>query len=141
VNSKNGVSNEVRCIVPYLFGTEWVFDDPSAGLDKEPFVNGADILIDRLVENLPNAGFGFRLLFSDKPYEGYTVKLIWNSEEADGNWYYCEKFDDYGWLCPALLRYFKDAPAEIYVSAVALMDPHSRAAKIADCLKKHPLLN
>jgi hypothetical protein len=30
-----------------------VFDDPRVGLDKEPFVSGADSMIDRLVAGIP----------------------------------------------------------------------------------------
>jgi len=41
-----------------------VFDDPRVGLDKEPFVSGADDMIDVLVADIPNADKGFRLLFA-----------------------------------------------------------------------------
>ncbi len=103
-------SDAVMCIHPYMHDTEWVFDDPAVGLDKEPFVNGADLLIDRLVANLPEAWSGFDLCFSDLPFEEWQVKLEWDRHEADGNWYYCETYNDYGWLCPALLKYFPAAP-------------------------------
>ena len=42
----------------------WVFDDPSVGLAREPFVSGIDEMIDGLVENIPDAASGFRLIFS-----------------------------------------------------------------------------
>src|SRR5258707_11112854 len=66
----------------------WVFDDPRVGLDKEPFVSGADDMIDVLVADIPNADKGFRLLFSATPFPGHTVKLEWRREESGGNWYF-----------------------------------------------------
>ena len=125
----------VKCIHPYMHEMQWVFDDPAVGLDKEPFVNGADLLIDQLVEHIPNAEYGFALLFSAAPFEGSSVKLVWEREEADGNWYYCDAFNTSGWLCPALLKYFGTAPGEIYVGAKSLgmvdaKGKESRASKM-----------
>lgn len=31
-----------------------------------------------------------------------------------GNWYYSAALDLEGWLCPALLKYFEQAPGKIY---------------------------
>lgn len=45
-----GVANAIMVIYPYKYEGMWVFDDESAGLDKEPFVEGADELIGRAVE-------------------------------------------------------------------------------------------
>jgi hypothetical protein len=95
----------------------WVFDDPRVGLDKEPFVSGADTLIDLLVANIPDAGKGFRLLFSASPFPGYAAKLQWRREEYGGNWYFSPDYNREGWLCPALFKYFDKAPKEIYVKA------------------------
>ena len=33
----------------------------------------------------------------------------------DGNWYYSPELDMEGWLCPALLKYFDEAPRELFV--------------------------
>jgi len=55
----------------------WVFDDARVGLDKEPFVSGANTMIDVLVADIPNAQKAFRLLFSATPFPGYQVKLEW----------------------------------------------------------------
>ena len=52
---------------------------------------------------------------SATPFPGYTVKLEWRCEEYGGNWYYSPQFDLEGWLCPALFKYFPEAPVEIYV--------------------------
>jgi hypothetical protein len=109
--------NAINLIVPYRYEGMWVFDDARVGLDKEPFVSGADTMIDVLVANIPNAQKGFRLLFSASPFPGYTVKLEWAREEYGGNWYSSPEFKMEGWLCPALFKYFDKAPKEIFVKA------------------------
>jgi hypothetical protein len=109
--------NTISLIVPYRYEGMWVFDDPRVGLDKEPFVSGADTMIDSLVVDLPDADKGFRLLFSASPFPGFTAKLEWRREEYGGNWYFSPDFQIEGWLCPALFKYFDKAPKEIYVKA------------------------
>ena len=109
--------NSINLIVPYRHAGMWVFDDPRVGLDKEPFVSGADTMMDVLTENIPDAQRGFRLLFSATPFPGYQAKLEWNREEYGGNWYFSPQFNMEGWLCPALFKYFEQAPKEIYVKA------------------------
>ena len=111
--------NAINLIVPYRYSGMWVFDDARVGLHQEPFVSGADTMIDALVKGIPNAEQGFRLLFSGAPFPGYTVKLDWVREEYGGNWYSSSAFGLEGWLCPALLKYFEQAPKEIYVKADA----------------------
>ena len=61
--------NSINLIVPYQYEGMWVFDDPRVGLDKEPFVSGADTMIDVLVADIPDADKGFRLLFSALPLQ------------------------------------------------------------------------
>ena len=109
--------NTINLIAPYRYEGMWVFDDPRVGLDKEPFVSGADTMIDVFVANIPNAENGFRLLFSATPFPGYTAELGWRREEYGGNWYFSPEFKMEGWLCPALFKYFDKAPKEIYVKA------------------------
>ncbi|MHC4606549.1 MAG: DUF6717 family protein [Planctomycetota bacterium] len=109
--------NSVFVISPYRHQGTWVFDDTRAGLEKEPFVAGIPEMVDDLAKDIPDADKGFRLLFSAKPFPGHAVRLEWRREESGGNWYYCEAFDKEGWLCPALFKYFKEAPKEIYGKA------------------------
>ena len=109
--------NALNLIVPYRYEGQWVFDDARVGLTKEPFVSGADAMIEVLVADMPNAQKGFRLLFSAAPFPGYQVKLEWKREEYGGNWYFSPEFKMEGWLCPALFRYLDHAPKEIYVKA------------------------
>ena len=47
--------NSIFLIVPYRHAGTWVFDDAARGLDKEPFVSGADAMIDHLVASILNS--------------------------------------------------------------------------------------
>ena len=47
--------NAINVIAPYKWMGMWVFDDPRAELDKEPFVAGADIMMECLVADIPDA--------------------------------------------------------------------------------------
>jgi hypothetical protein len=106
-------------ICPYKYKGIWVFDDEATGLIREAFVSGVDEMIDRIVSEIPDAKNGFVLLFSDKHFPSSTVKLEWIREDESGigNWYFCQQYGINGWLCPALFKYFKTAPMEIYVEA------------------------
>ena len=46
---------------------------PIADLDQEPFVMGIPQMIDDLVQDIPNAREGFRLLFSTAPFPGFQT--------------------------------------------------------------------
>ena len=111
--------NAINVIRPYKCEEMWVFDDEGVGLRQEPFVAGADTMIDRLVADIPNADKGFSLLFSASPFPGFQAKLVRQREEMSGNWYYCELLEMEGWLCPALFKYFTEALQEIYVQMKA----------------------
>jgi len=111
----NPSRNTISVVVPYKWEGLWVFDDPAVGLIREPFIAGIDTMIDRLVASIPGANQGFRLLFSCSPFPSHTVKLEWRREESGGNWYFCPQLEMEGWLCPALLKYFEQAPPDIYI--------------------------
>lgn len=110
------MDNALMVIFPYHYEDTWVFDDPDVDLVKEPFVFGIPEMIDDLVKDIPNAEKGFKLIFSKTPFPGFQRKLTWIREEYEGNWYTINKEDE-GWLCPALFKYFNEAPKEIYVKA------------------------
>jgi len=107
--------NALLFIAPYKYQGTWVFDDPAVGLSREPFIAGIDTMIDKAVADIPNAEKGFRAIFSASPFPGANLKLDWRRAESGGNWYYSDQFKMEGWLCPALLKYFRTAPREIYV--------------------------
>jgi hypothetical protein len=110
-------SNSLGVIFPYQREGVWMFDDENAGLQAEPFVSGAPEIIDRLVEQIPDARRGFALYFSRSPFPGYQAELEWVREEYGGNWYRWRATGMEGWLCPALLKYFPEAPPRIFCKA------------------------
>ena len=91
------------------------------GLSQEPFVAGADTMIDRVVADIPDAERGFTMTFSAAPFPGHQFRLEWRRVGDGGNWYYALQLDQEGWLCPALLRYFDEAPMELYVQVKAVL--------------------
>lgn len=113
--------NAISVIAPYRHLGMWVFDDDRVGLVQEPFVSGADTMIDVLVAGIPEAERGFRLLFSQTSFPGSTAHLVWQRPEHGGNWYRWPERDMEGWLCPALFRYFPEAPMDIHVQALPLI--------------------
>lgn len=115
----NNMNNSIMIIHPYWLHGTWVFDDKSTGLVAEPFVSGIpEIIMALLIKesiNPINAQNGFTAIFSATPFPEYTGVLnhIESDEYGVGNWYQYE--DMKGWLCPALMLYFSEAPKQIYV--------------------------
>jgi hypothetical protein len=108
------MANSIMVIHPYKYEGIWVFDDEKAGLVQEPFVSGADDIIEKMVDRIPNAEEGFSLVFSAMPFPGHQAEFEWRREDSGGNWYYIKNLDMEGWLCPALFKYFEQAPKAIY---------------------------
>jgi len=80
--------NAINVISPYRYLGMWVFDDPRVGLSQEPFVAGADTMIDRVVANIPDAENGFTMIFSAAAFPGHQFRLEWRRADSTGNWYY-----------------------------------------------------
>ena len=62
--------NAINVISPYKHNGLWVFDDARVGLMQEPFVSGADTLIDRMAADIADAASGFILIFASTPFPG-----------------------------------------------------------------------
>ncbi|MEE2758884.1 MAG: DUF6717 family protein [Candidatus Thermoplasmatota archaeon] len=112
--------NAIMVINPYKWNGMWVFDDENTGLVREPFVAGADEIIDVMVEQLENAGEGFALTFSHLPFPGHDIELVRQHPEAGGWWYHCPALEMTGWLCPALFLYFEEGPIRLYARFTAV---------------------
>ena len=110
------MTNAIQVIHPYKWEGLWVFDDPQTELSREPFIEGADAIIDQVVagKGINNPEDGFCLIFSSGEFPRYDLKLEWVREGEGGNWYQAKEFNMEGWLCPALLKYFDQAPKTIY---------------------------
>lgn len=112
--------NSINIIKPYKYLDMWVFDDEKVGLLQEPFVSGADTLIDKATKSIPNAENEFILIFSKDYFPDTDLCLEWQRSDNAGNWYYSKEFDTEGWLCPALFKYFTDAPKNLYIKVEAI---------------------
>jgi hypothetical protein len=110
-------ANAIMVIAPYWYNGTWVFDDPAVGLRREPFVAGVPAMIDLLVTDIPDAKVGFRLTFSANPFPGFQKKLTWLRGDSTGNFYKLNDPEVEGWICPAMFKYYKTPPANLYVQA------------------------
>ena len=95
--------NSINMIAPYKHHGMWVFDDPRVGLSQEPFVAGADTMIDRVTADIPDAEHGFDNIS--------FASAIVTSIARDGIY------------CPALLKYFPEAPKQLYVQTKSRVLP------------------
>lgn len=120
-------SNSILTIQPYYLSGSWVFDDERVGLNKEPFVSGADQFIEYVLNKkglLQNGKKGFSLIFSTIPFLGFDYELNFIAYQNMGSLYTVKDAHDFKgclgenlmWLCPALNLYFKHSPNTLYVS-------------------------
>lgn len=109
--------NSIFVISPYRWEGTWVFDDDKVDLVREPFVAGADTMIDVAVERfeIENAAAGFLMVFSANPFPTANICLKWEREDSGGNIYSWAETETVGWLCPAMFMYFETAPEQLYV--------------------------
>ena len=102
--------NQINTIYPYKHKGQWVFDDESVGLNKEPFVAGADTMLDMLTDKEECV-----LIFSKDPFPDatHTIKNV-GQHPMGGTNYIAKEFNHPLWLCPALLKYFDNPPELIH---------------------------
>ena len=109
------MNNSIFVIKPYKWSGLWVFDDPNVGLVKEPFVAGADTMIDVATAHLADAHQGFLAIFSASYFPTAQIALDWVRQDGGGNVYRWNEKNMEGWLCPALLRYFAEPPRKLFI--------------------------
>ena len=110
---KTKMNNSIFAIDVYKHGPMWVFDDASVGLVKEPFVAGADTLIDKLAVGRDK----ITLIFSTIPFPDHKVVIERKATNPPaGTDYYCEAMQHELWLCPALNLYYPLSPEKLYVN-------------------------
>lgn len=115
----------LHTIVAYRTPTGWAFDDASRGLKAEPFVYGADTLIDEtLAYQQQSTSTKCRLTFGVRSFPHATICL--QKEEAEtleeraGTWYREVATRRRAWLCPALTLYIDPPPPTLYVHVLGL---------------------
>ena len=109
------MQNAVFSIRPYRWQNMWVFDDERVGLVKEPFVMGIPEMIDKAVAHLSNAEQGFTILFNNTGLPLADLVLTKLNTDSGGTWYEQEGTGMKGWLCPALFKYYPEAPDRLYI--------------------------
>jgi hypothetical protein len=127
--------HEIR---PYKDHGQWMFDDESRGLKRELFVGGADDILDTITANIPKADKGFNLRFADHAFPGAEICFYWKGvgqfklldgpEYEAGDVYFSPHLNMEGWLCPALMLYFPQAPRQLFVSASPIVAKTRRKA-------------
>jgi hypothetical protein len=106
------MSNAIYTITPKKKNKVWAFTDEARGLVEEPFVAGADTFIDILAQGKKKLD----LIFSAKPFPGHQVQLSFKEGKvSEGTYYTANGYNHELWLCPALGKYFKRSPKNIYV--------------------------
>jgi hypothetical protein len=113
------VKNSLFTIHPYQDGGVLAFDDASTGLVREALVGGTDLILKVMAKQAGANPDHFTLIFSAIPFPGYQAQAEWidKGELGFGDVYRVTVpglIDSEGWLCPALLKYFDQAPATIY---------------------------
>jgi hypothetical protein len=107
-------NNSIMVVYPYLHKGTWVFDDEDKGLQREPFIAGIDGMLSNVVDMQNLDENGFALHFSSSFMPNAHMTLDWIRSEGGGNWYRCNELGMDGWLCPALYKYFTEAPKKIW---------------------------
>ena len=110
--------NQINVVHPYVWFNQWVFDDPDVGLIKEPFVAGADSMIDLMTDNADSC----TLVFSKDKFPTAEHKITKVKGDGYGTDYIYDTIRGSLklWLCPALLKYFTKAPKHIYFQVKVL---------------------
>lgn len=126
------MANQIFVIKPYWHDGTWVFDDESVGLLREPFVSGVPEILSDLVRDFPDARRGFRLTFSAEAFPDSQLTARRGEASAGGCWYSVgeEAGGEEGWLCPAMFRYFDEAPAKIHLS-VSPIEPVDDSVRVS----------
>ena len=108
-------------IFPYDHLGMLVFDDASANLENEPFVQGTPEILYSLCDlvGVKDPHKGFSLKFSEEEFDGFQAVALKVALEAGGCRYKIGNSE--GWLCPMLYRYYVvEAPEKIYFAVAPL---------------------
>ena len=124
-------SNSIHTMHVYRHHNIWVFDNPSVGLVKEPFVAGADEVFDYIAKahcglDTPEDNLYMDILFASTDFPGRQLWAGWVGSSVGGNDYkvlnsdFAPLINHNLWLCPALLKYYRKAPMDIYMKVVKI---------------------
>jgi hypothetical protein len=109
---RNKWGNAIKTISIFKKGKAWVFNDKLVDLKEEPFVAGADTLLDRIAGDNKKV----EATFSETKFPGSQLTLEYVSGKvSSGTIYFCKELDHELWLCPALWKYFENSPQTIFL--------------------------
>jgi len=109
-------NNALHRIQIFMYKGQWVFDDESKGINKEPFVFGIPAIINaKAMKILGTVPKRMSVTFASTLLPIVNVELERTVREHGGAWYIEKSLGYEGWLCPALLKYFKKPPKHIYI--------------------------
>ena len=119
------IENSIMTLTTYKWKGMWVFDDADRNLVKEPFVSGADTLLDIIAEE--NDKVNLTISANVFPGTTHVIDRVSKSGEGSGggtDYIYLYKEENSKlidhlpvWLCPALFKFFDKAPRNIYIKA------------------------
>ena len=108
-----------RVLVRFVKGV-WVFDDSKFEICEQPFVFGADLILEKMVAHVEGVGNRLNLVFSSIPFPGSEFCLGFIREETKGFVYRWEEKKLQGWLSPSLRNYFPEPPPKIYLQLLPI---------------------
>ncbi|MBL59694.1 MAG: hypothetical protein CMO75_08495 [Verrucomicrobiales bacterium] len=98
----------------------WCYDDVSFEVKGQPFVFGADLILDKMADRIDEVGDQLNLVFSSIPFPGSEFCLDFVREETEGFVYRWEEKNLQGWLSPSLRNYFPEPPPNIYLQLLPI---------------------
>lgn len=102
-------------IKPYIRDSEWFFDDPDRGLLEEGLTDGVPEILISMYERKKTTTAGNAVVwFTSEPHVLSELTIYYVEPRMHGSLYRAEDGREC-WFCPALLRYYKEPPATLYV--------------------------
>ncbi|MDA7618181.1 hypothetical protein N8703_02655 [Verrucomicrobia bacterium] len=82
---------------------------------EQPFVFGADLILEKMAAQVEVVGDRLNLIFSSIPFPGSEFCLGFVREETEGFVYRWADHKLQGWMSPSLRNYFTEPPPKIYL--------------------------
>jgi len=112
--------NSIHRVLVWAVDGFWVYDDSSFGVKQQPFVFGADLILEKMAAQVKGVGDRLNIVFSSIPFPGSEFCLGFVREETEGFVYRWEEKNLQGWLSPSLRNYFPEPPPKIYLQLMRI---------------------
>ncbi len=114
------LGNSIHRVLVRAVDGLWVYDDASFGVKEQPFVFGADLILEKMVAQVEGEGDQLNLVFSSVPFPGSEFCLGFVREETEGFVYRWEEKNLQSWLSPSLRNYFPEPAPKIYLQLLPI---------------------